>query len=563
MKTHIKNNTKPFVSLNLSKKQSVYISMLLSLAILNLSISCSYYTVRNVPTTKENVSKQIKEFNQSEKYVIIHSDSLYWHLSEVVINEDTQTLSGTIRPITSEHQYKKSRESKRVHRYNHTKKDPLNEIHFNLKTATNFELNQTANIPLENIASISVNDKNTGRAIANVLLGTVGIVFVALLLVAALKSSCPFVYIKNGKEFDFVGELYPGTITANMQKDDYLPLPHVEAEKDTYTVKIANYLKEIQYTDYVQLVMFNHDANLEVLLDSKGELQTFKNIIKPKNVVFDDDSKNIEPALKKDNNFYTFDTAVKTNNSSRYITFEFDKPNNAEKAKLYLTAKNSVWLDYIFGKFNEQFGMYYNTFQKEQQEVSRDSIKGWTEGQNIPLSVYLKTNKGWKLVEKINTVGPMAMRDLVVPLELKGINKDKIQIKLETGFMFWEVDYVGMDFSKNIDLKPEYISPSKAVDQVGNNVTESLLNQDNNYLIQPNIGDEVTVSFSVEKPKPELVQSVFLKNRGYYNYIRDYKGIPDFEKLKSFRIDNTFTKYSEKVYFDFVNFDLNTLAYHE
>ena len=563
MKTHIKNNTKPFVSLNLSKKQSVYISMLLSLAILNLSISCSYYTVRNVPTTKENVSKQIKEFNQSEKYVIIHSDSLYWHLSEVVINEDTQTLSGTVQPITSEHQYKKPRESKRVHRYKKIKQAPLNEVHFNLKSATNFELNQTANIPLENIESISVNDKNTGRAIANVLLGTVGTVFVALLLVAALKSSCPFVYIKNGKEFDFVGELYPGTITANMQKDDYLPLPHVEAEKDTYTVKIANYLKEIQYTDYVQLVLFNHSTDVEVLLDSEGGFQTFKNIIAPRDVVVDDDLKHVEPALKKDNIFYAFNTSVNTEKSTRNLKLEFDKPKESQEAKLYLTAKNSVWLDYIFGKFNEQFGMYYNTFQKEQQEVSRDSIKGWTEGQNIPLSVYLKTNKGWKLVEKINTVGPMAMRDLVVPLELKGINKDKIQIKLETGFMFWEVDYVGMDFSKNIDLKPEYISPSKAVDQVGNNVTESLLNQDNNYLIQPNIGDEVTVSFSVEKPKPELVQSVFLKNRGYYNYIRDYKGIPDFEKLKSFRIDNTFTKYSEKVYFDFVNFDLNTLAYHE
>tara|TARA_R110002074_G_scaffold232014_4_gene403474 strand:+ start:4740 stop:6431 length:1692 start_codon:yes stop_codon:yes gene_type:complete len=563
MKTHIKNNTKPFVSLNLSKKQSVYISMLLSLAILNLSISCSYYTVRNVPTTKENVSKQIREFNQSEKYVIVHSDSLYWHLSEVVINEDTQTLSGTVQPITSEHQYKKPRESKRVHRYKKIKQAPLNEVHFNLKSATNFELNQTANIPLENIESISVNDKNTGRAIANVLLGTVGTVFVALLLVAALKSSCPFVYIKNGKEFDFVGELYPGTITANMQKDDYLPLPHVEAEKDTYTVKIANYLKEIQYTDYVQLVLFNHSTDVEVLLDSEGGFQTFKNIIAPRDVVVDDDLKHVEPALKKDNIFYAFNTSVNTEKSTRNLKLEFDKPKESQEAKLYLTAKNSVWLDYIFGKFNEQFGMYYNTFQKEQQEVSRDSIKGWTEGQNIPLSVYLKTNKGWKLVEKINTVGPMAMRDLVVPLELKGINKDKIQIKLETGFMFWEVDYVGMDFSKNIDLKPEYISPSKAVDQVGNNVTESLLNQDNNYLIQPNIGDEVTVSFSVEKPKPELVQSVFLKNRGYYNYIRDYKGIPDFEKLKSFRIDNTFTKYSEKVYFDFVNFDLNTLAYHE
>ena len=313
----------------------------------------------------------------------------------------------------------------------------------------------------------------------------------------------------------------------------------------------------------MQLVLFNHDDNVEVLLDSKGGFQTFKNIIKPNHVVLDNGSKNIEPALKKDNNFYAFNTSVSNENSTRNLKLEFDKPNNTEEAKLYLTAKNSVWLDYIFGKFNEQFGMYYNTFQKEQQEVSIDSIKNWTEGQNIPLSVYLKTNKGWELIEKINTVGPMAMRNLVVPIHLKGIDQDKIQIKLESGFMFWEVDYVGMDFSENVDLQSQYISPSKAIDQTGKDVTELLINQDKNSLIQPNIGDAVVVSFAVEKPKPELVQSVFLKNRGYYNYIRNYKGIPDFEKLKSFRIDNTFTKYSEKAYFDYVNFDLTTLAYHE
>ncbi len=563
MKTQFKKNIKPFISLKLSKKQSVYISIAFSLAILNLSVSCSYYTVKNVPITKESVSKQIKEFNQSEKYVIVHSDSLLWHLDEMVINEDTQTISGIIKPTTAEHQYKKTRDTKRVHRYSNSKKDPLNEIHLNLKSSSSFQIYDNIDLPLAQIESISVNDKNTGRAVANVLLSTVGTLFIALLLYAALKSSCPFVYIKNGKGFDFLGELYPGTITANMQKDDYLPLPNFKPGDDTYILKIANYLKEIQYTDCVQLIMFNHDKNIEVLLDSEGEPQTFKNIISPSHVFLDDGSKNMEPALKKDNNVYAFNTTVKTDNSSRNITFEFDKPNHTEEAKLYLTAKNSVWLDYIFGKFNEQFGIYYNTFQKKQQEVSKDSIKNWYEGQSIPLSVYLKINKDWKLVEKLNTVGPMAMRNLVVPLHLKGINQDKIEIKLETGFMFWEIDYVGVDFTENIDLKPEYVKPSKAVNQLGKDVTDLLSNQDNTYLVQPNIGDEVTVSFSVEKPNKALSQSVFLKNRGHYNYIRDYKGIPDFEKLKTFRQDNTFTKFSEKAYFDFVNFEINQLAYHE
>ena len=293
------------------KKTSKIISSILSVAILHLSISCSYFTVKDLPTTEENISKTIDEFNQSEKYAIVHSDSLSWHLNDIVVNDDKQTLSGDILPVDEQHIYKKSRDSKRVHRYQRNKTKPLNEIHFYLKTPSSFQDNQAVTIPLSDIASISVNDKNTGRSIANVFVGTIGTTFAALLIVAALKSSCPFVYLKQ-----------------------------IDVKNDEYTIKISNYLKEIQYTDYVQLVLFNHDDNVEVLLDSKGEFQTFKNIMAPKNVVLDDGLKHIEPALKKDNKFYAFNTSVKTENSSRNITFEFDKPKDSDEAKLYLTAKN-------------------------------------------------------------------------------------------------------------------------------------------------------------------------------------------------------------------------------
>jgi hypothetical protein len=157
----------------------------------------------------------------------------------------------------------------------------------------------------------------------------------------------------------------------------------------------------------------------------------------------------------------------------------------------------------------------------------------------------------------------MAMRDIVVPIELDKVVGNKLQVKLETGFMFWEVDYVGVDFTENVELQTEYINPSEAIDQYGNNVTKLLTEADQKYFAQPEIGDEVVVHFPVKEPKGDLSQSYFLKNRGYYNYIRDYKGIPDIENLKSFREDNKFTKFSEKAYFDFVNFDLNTLSYHE
>jgi len=546
------------------KMLSKGLALMLTIAILNLPVSCSYFNVRSVPTTEENKSEQIKAFNESRKYVIIHSNDISWNLDNMVINEDDQTISGIILPVNDQHQYEKIRKSKRVHSYNKGKSEPLNEVHLMLKTSINFQSNASVSIPLSDIASMSVNDKNTGRTIANILLTTVGAIFVLTLIALATKSSCPFVYVKNGEEFDFVGELYPGIITANMQKDDYLPLPNFSAENGQYTLKIANHLKEIQHTDFVQLISVTHEKNVEVLIDSKGELQSIKNLISPVLVTQDDGLKNKRKASKKDNEFYGFDTSMYSENSTRNVIFDFNNPLKKKSAKLYLTAKNSVWLDYIFGKFNEQFGSYYNKFQRNQQKVPFDTIQNWSESQHIPLSIYLKTNHEWKLIEKIKTVGPMAMRNIVVPLTLENVERlDKIQIKLETGFMFWEVDYVGIDYSKNIDMKPIYISPSNAIDQYGNDVTLLLNKPDENYFSQPNIGDEAIVNFQVAPCNENQEKSIFLHNRGYYNYIRDYKGVPDIDKLKSFKEKNTFTRFSEDTYFDFVTINLEKTVYHE
>ncbi|TXE09301.1 hypothetical protein ES711_05060 [Gelidibacter salicanalis] len=552
-----------YISITLGKVKARVIAVFLALAVLNVSISCSYYSVKNVPTTKETMSQQVKTFNDAQKYVMLHTASETWHLKNMVINEDDQTLSGILEDLSDFHTYTKPRESKRVHRYDKDETMPLTEVHFYLNNSLLKSNNDHVQIPLADIVSISVNDKNTNRTIANIALTTVGVVFVVFIIIMATKSSCPFVYIKNGAYYDFVGELYPGTITATMQRDDYLPLGQLAPEDDGYTLKIANLLKEIQYTDFLQLILVNHDEDVQVLMDSKGDLQTFKNILAPSKATQDDGFNMINPALKKDNEYYAFNTSKVTETGVRSIVFEFDKPKNDQDAKLYLTAKNSVWLDYIFGKFNAQFGSYYNTFKKKQQTVAAKTITDWSQAQNIPLSVYIKTRTGWQLVERIQTVGPMAMRDLVVPLKLNQIEGDKLQIKLETGFMFWEVDYVGVDFSENNNVELSYVSPSKALDQNGEEVTHLLAAPDGIYVVQPNIGDEVVVHFKSKPYGEGQTQSVFLQNRGYYNYIRDYKGTPDVARLKVFKEDNMFTKFSEKAYFEFVNFNFNEFASHD
>jgi len=531
-----------------NKKLRSYLSMFLTVSFLNLILSCSYYNVKHVTTSPETMSGQIAEFNKTQKYAVIHSGQKTWHLNNLVLNEDNKTISGTAQIVDENHVPLKPRDSKRVHRYNNNEMQPLNEVHFYINSNKIPDYGSQIAIPFSEIVSISVNDKNTGRSVANVVLGTLGIITVIFIIVLATKSSCPFIYVKNGEEFVFTGELYPGILTANQQHDDYLLLPNLNEVNNEFSIKITNELKEVQYTDFVQLLEIEHPYDVQVLLDKNGNPQSFSNIIAPNNVLVDNLKIDNSPALIKDNYSYLFNSEINSSSSVRNIEMEFNKPQNTENAKLFLTVKNSMWLDYVFGKFNEQFGTYYPQFQKDQQAVSLEKSTKWIQEQNVPLSVYLKTSTGWELVDRINTVGPMSSRDIAVPIDLSKVAGNEVVIKLETGFMFWEVDYVGIDYTENKALDIKYINPYEALDGNGENVTKLLSATDKNYFVQPNIGDEVVVTFKMSDPNLDLKRTFFLKNRGYYNYIRNYEGEPDFQKLKLFRASGAFTDFSKYEY---------------
>jgi len=250
-----------------------------------------------------------------------------------------------------------------------------------------------------------------------------------------------------------------------------------------------------------------------------------------------------------------FNSELMNSSSIRNIELNFNRPPQTKKAKLVLTVKNSMWLDYVFGKFNEQFGTYYAQFQKNQQGSSKEKSTKWMNEQNIPLSVYLKTTTGWELMDKINTVGPLASRDIAIPIDISKTFGEEVVIKLETGFMFWEVDYAGIDFTEDVALDIKYINPTTAIDGNNKDVTKLLLAEDKNYFVQPNIGDEVLVNFKTTESKPGVNKTFFLKNRGYYNYIRNYDNDPNFQKLKLFKEAGAFTDFSMYEYEALINYE--------
>jgi hypothetical protein len=220
---------------------------------------------------------------------------------------------------------------------------------------------------------------------------------------------------------------------------------------------------------------------------------------------------------------------------------------------LILNAKNSLWLDYIYGEFTKLFGTAYNRFAEQRKRVLPEKSIQWMLDQGLLLSIYLETGNGWKFLDYFDMVGPLAARDLVMPIDLSDVKSDNLRIKLTCGQMFWELDYAAMDFTENLPVKIKYLDPTSAVDEKGTDVSKLLKAPDNLYLEQPEVGNEAVITYPEVTVTEGLAYTAFLHSRGYYEYIRDYKTKPDVAYLKSFSKKGAFNEFSFQHYNKILN----------
>jgi hypothetical protein len=135
------------------------------------------------------------------------------------------------------------------------------------------------------------------------------------------------------------------------------------------------------------------------------------------------------------------------------------------------------------------------------KKESYEKLSQWQADQGIPLSVYLETAKGWELIDNIESVGPLASRDLVVPVNLSEMRaKEQIRIKLSSGFMFWEVDYAGMDYTASVPVKLEKCKPATAINEKNQDMRTALSETDNLYLQQLQPGTAVMITYQSTLP---------------------------------------------------------------
>lgn len=536
------------------------IKTILSLAIAGFAIlfvAChNYYMATPAPSkTAKLAYASTDSLYKLNRYLILRAGGNAYYISSIKLSEDQKTAACILDTLAPEHKLHLVNGRKGKMQYN--KKDAndlliLSEVHIHIPQ-DNIVSPGSYTLQLDKVNKIEVIEKDKKRTTNSYVVGavgyTLGAMAVAAVIIAATKSSCPFVSAYNQKDFSLQGEIYGGAIYPQLARHDFMPLKMSSLADGSFQVKISNELKERQYTDMADLWVITHEANTKVLADDAGNLYSISHPQSPVTAIFEN-KKDVTAALSKadDNSLLYFDDTTSAS-ATNEVVIRFNKKAVDQKGKLILSLKNSYWLDYLYGKLVERLGTYYTTYMAQQKKKTATELLKWVNEQHIPLTVFVKTNKGWQKIKDLTTIGPLATREIVVPVDCAAITGNEVEIKLSSGFMFWEIDYAAMDFSADDNFTTQKLSPIKATDEQGRDVKSLLEAEDGQDLEQPQIGNVATLIYQARPPaSTSQTQSFIFHSKGYYEHIREFSGKPDFAFLEKFTQPGVFAAYGKEMY---------------
>ncbi|MEJ7586725.1 MAG: hypothetical protein WKI04_04095 [Ferruginibacter sp.] len=498
------------------------------------------------------------------KYFILHANNANFALINPKMNSGN--LEGEAYKLAPEHLLYLDPRKTFANRY--AKKNEafvLNEVHLYTRDSISYESH--VSLPVKDFYKFdvySLDEKTTRNSKVKSAIGLAGItagVIGAVAIIAAvdndfgetnpggegLSLGCsPMVYTVGENKTELAGILCSGAIFAPLQRTDYVPLPGIEPVNNTFNLQIRVGQNETLFLEDTKLLQVTHDKNDKVLLNQNGKVVVFRHPVPPEAAFIDEKQDVLKEVSGMDANYYSFTNRPRNSNTSDVI-LNFKKPAGVQSGKLVIRAKNSAWAAYLFRRFKSFYGDHYPNLVQQKDNAERKKLLQCELDQSLPLSVSLKVGDSWKLIDYFHTPGYQVARDMIMEIDLADFtSKDEIQIKLETTFMFWELDYAGMDFSGSLPFESTFIAASR-ISKSG--VSPAVgLNPSNQYRHLSG-DDHLNVDFIVKPAGNEkLTSSFFLMGNGYYHDNTRFAGKPQLSKLAAFSQKGAFDKFSRQTF---------------
>lgn len=529
----------------MKKSAKVPCIMSIGLSLILLTNSCHYYK----PVTQSVSSYSLEATENVEKWgkrtLILRSPQGNFLLTNLSLHQQEEKLHANLAEIPDEHTVYLSDQRQR-YRYSKGQNEVLEEIHLYTDLVNLGNFGDRVEISVSDINKLEIIERDKARSTTATIFSVVGITIGTLAVIIAIilltKSSCPFISVYDGEGYILQGETFGGAVIPALAREDFLPLPDLFISEDL-KLMISNELKERQYTDMADLIVVAHNPDERVFIDPSGNLFKSSTFYKPTYASINQDLDMLFPLSEVDNIACTFNED--NNDPVNELYIHFDNPDTKKQHGLLLSLKNNYWLEYVIAEFYSAFGEKYSKFVAKQQKKSGDEILKWMNQQEMMLTVEAKTESGWKEVQKIKTIGPLMNREVLIPLEDIAFLDEGLEVRLRTGFMFWELDKITLTELAPISTeKKEIIKPISAIDEKDQDVLSPLLEKDGIFMEQHEVGNRAYLTYRFENYNPNQTYAAFLHTKGYYEPIREFDGKADRKFLTQFKKDGMLPTFS-------------------
>lgn len=515
-------------------------------------------------TLKEVNAETIEKLKKADKYFILHyTDSVYEMRNLAVTGNQLvgrrsvlpKAHSGQLAPAEGGGHNVKARNMDAV----------LSEVHLYVNKAAAGTTGNEVMVDLPDIYRLDAYEFDEKSTKSSTVMSIIGLTVAGLLAVGIIVASnsygsdtgsnsqdsvncgCPQVYVERMGNFDFQNGIFSGSVYANLERLDYLPLQGVQPIGQEVRLKLAGHEHEQQYINSAKLMGVVHKGSERVLADRNGQHYAINDTEPPATARSGSQQDLRSQLAEADGQAYTFNSySVQEDFSKVYLTF--DNKDHRTTAKLMVRARNTGWAALLNKEYALLFGEEYARY-REYVEKKKSDLTSYLVNQGLPLKVYVERNGKWEFADYFALNGTENYREMVMQIRVP--EEATIHLKLESVFRFWELDQAVLDFSNSPELHTFTVDPVQAHHSALGDQLGKLYSDDTQYSLLSQ-DESIDLVFRVPEPYAGARVSYFLKAGGYYHDQNSYPVKANMAKLKEFEKPGAFDHFSREKYSELV-----------
>ncbi len=509
-------------------KKTVWLLLLLPLFLEGCFHFINKRSFPDANSSQETLTNDVKQLYADRPLVKIHTPTQNFDLKNSKIESDV--LSGTLQ--VAELDYTPPADKKVVPRRSIPRDlRPSFTLYLHVYTAVPLPVGQVE-LPLENVDSVvfyrNMKGLNTTLNVVTPIVTTAA----SLGIFLAIACNCPKVHAIAGNDTTPEGSVLSGATMPTLEREAWLMLQAKEQPGEELSIMIRNELPEHHYFDELSLWKGRLLPGYAATYLTDGSLMSYQGLVSAQKA-HAGDIKDLLPALSlPDERFFNFsDQPAPEALNALYLTF--DKNTLGDAPHLYLRARQSEWLMHMAEFTFQQFGNELDDWFKRMEKIPPAMYEHNLADRGISMRASILTDKGWKEIGVFRNAMQARFFSWVLPLDLKGVSGNQVQIRLESAHRFWEIDQAAVALSVKPLLSLEKATLSGAENQDGSDVSAAISQVDGRYHEQPVTGDFVQIHTADRRTYPD--EFWVLRATGYYRPVHTYTHGPNREVLHALK----------------------------